>query len=104
MTPNEQTKHIAMTTNTSKDKAREYANKMGSFVCYDIAYNAYMAGANQLLASPIASRLTDAEKKAIRRMHADTFPNDIDQNLTGMCIMLSLEEIFGKEFFKENYK
>ena len=37
-------------------------------------------------------------------MHADTFPNDIDQGLIGKCIMCSLENIFGKEFFKENYK
>ena len=57
-----------------------------------------------LFAKPITSRLTDAEKKAIRLMHADTFPNDIDQSLTGKCIMYSLEEIFGRDFFKDNYK
>lgn len=92
-------------TQTIEESAKEYADKIaGNMGGFNAVYKAYMEGANQVFAMPLASRLTDAEKKAIRLMHADTFPNDIDQSLTGKCIMYSLEKIFGKEFFKDNYK
>lgn len=58
--------------------------------------------ADYLFAPPLSDRLTDAEKDMIRKEYADTYPNDVDNDITSISKAHMLERIFGKEFFKED--
>lgn len=61
----------------------------------------FKAGAAYLMSLPLASRLTPEEKERVRKMYADTCPNDPDQSIASIRVMQTLERIFGSDFFKE---
>lgn len=89
----------------------DYAQKV---TCHDVDADWYRCvfhenvvnfkdAADYLFALPLSYRLTDAEKDMIRKEYADTYSNDPDQSLASIRVMHTLEHIFGKAFFKENY-
>lgn len=61
----------------------------------------FVSGADALMQLPLCDRLTAEDKERVRKMYADTCPNEPDQSVASIRVMQTLERIFGKDFFKE---
>lgn len=92
---------------TIEEAANEYAanweakHNIHNPELYDLIVDTYKASAERIMSHPLASRLTAEEKERVRKMYADTCPNDPDQSIASIRVMQTLERIFGADFFKE---
>lgn len=107
-------------TKTIEEAAREYANEnmwypgetsyeSDIIAMEDSFADAFKAGASHALSLPLSQRLTDEEREWVRKMYAECELIEMDDNpnlpadriTEAGAKMQMLEEIFGKELFRE---
>lgn len=103
---------------TIEEAAREYANEnmwypgetsyeSDIIAMEDSFADAFKAGASHVLSLPLSQRLTDEERERARKLYDNAMEvfcdtRDIEAKEYAMCQLNTLEEIFGKGFFKND--
>lgn len=84
----------------------EYGDEV-SDIEIDNSEECFIGGANYILSLPLSQRLTDEERERVRKLYDNAMEvfcdtRDIEAKEYAMCQLNTLEEIFGKGFFKND--